>query len=477
VSEVRVRFAPSPTGYLHVGGARTALFNWLYARHNNGKFLLRIEDTDRKRSTEDAVRVIFTGLKQLGLDWDEEPLYQSTRIEQHRDIVNRLLDSGSAYRCFCESENLARQRGEQEKRGKFYRYPGTCRSLTNSEVAERLKKGQQYAVRFKLPPGRTKFNDMVHGDIVVQHDELDDFIILRQNGTPVYQVAVVADDSYMGITHVIRGDDHISNTPKQILLYQALGLPVPEFAHVPLILGADKKRLSKRHGAASVTEYTESGILPETMLNFLALLGWSPGDDREILTQQEMIDAFNFKRITPKGAVFDETKLQWMNAKHIFAMPALKIWQNIQPHLAEYCRQNNAAPPDESFGLRLVKLFGDRIQSFREAPDLMSYFFVDPTNWDEKGIKKHWKSDTPEHLQLLSRHFQDIDKWGAEQLELCVDNTAEELEIKRAKLIHPLRLVLTGRTHSPGIFEVMELLVKDLSIKRINTGVEWISIK
>ena len=472
MSDVRVRFAPSPTGYLHVGGARTALFNWLFARNRGGKFLLRIEDTDEKRSTPEAVEVIFEGLRWLKLDWDEEPLFQSTRLDAHRKLVDQLLDKNAAYHCFCDPGELEQQRRAAEKEGTYRGYPGTCRNLTLGEVRKRVETGDRFAIRFKIPDGVSTFSDSVHGLIQVNHSDLDDFIILRRNGTPVYQVAVVADDHYMGVTHVIRGDDHLTNTPKQILIYKALNLPVPEFTHVPLILGSDKKRLSKRHGATSITEYRERGILPETMRNFLALLGWSPGEDREMMTSREMIDLFSLERLNTSGAVFDETKLQWMNVKYISRLSPEAIWENVKPHIAEYCKHEGVSIPDENRGIELAILFRERLHAFQEAPELMAYFLSEPKEWDEKGIRKHWKPETAGQLIDLLERFQNLEIWEREKLEDIINDTADTLGLSRSKIIHPLRLALTGRTASPGIFDVMSLLGKEVCIKRLSKAIE-----
>lgn len=473
--DVVVRFAPSPTGYLHVGGARTALFNWLFARHHGGRFLLRIEDTDRQRSTPEAIEAIFEGLRWLGLDWDGEPLFQSTRLKQHQELVSELLEKGAAYRCFCDPQVLAEQQREAQADQRLYCYPGTCRQLSTVEVSRRLEAGEPFAVRFRTPPGKTSFDDAVHGRIEVDHREIDDFILLRRDGMPVYQVAVVSDDLFMGITHIIRGDDHISNTPKQILIYQALGKPVPQFAHVPLILGPDKKRLSKRHGATSVTEYRDRGIHREAMRNFLVLLGWSPGEDREILEIKEMIDLFDLKGINPAGAVFDEEKLQWMNAKYISAMPSDELWAEIEPFLQKYCRKAGIIMPPEALGIQLAGLFRERMKTFSEAPQMVDYFLRDPQSYEEKGVKKHWKAETSQRLAHLVGALEKLPEWRAEAIELVFDRVAEEAGVKRGELIHPVRLALTGRTASPGIFEVMQILGKPVCLRRIRRAVKEIT--
>src|SRR6185312_10967576 len=321
----RVRFAPSPTGYLHVGGARTALFNWLFARHTGGTLVLRIEDTDRERSTESHTRVILDGLGWLGISWDEGPFFQGAYADRHRADAERLLQGGKAYRCFCTREELDSQRARAEAGGQAFRYDGRCALLTADQVAGRTAAGKPSTIRFRVPDEELAWDDAVHGRIAFQGRDLDDFVILRSDNTAIYNMAVVSDDIAMDITHVIRGDDHISNTPKQIALYRALGRPLPVFAHVPMILGTDGKKLSKRHGATAVGDYQEQGILPLAMRNFLALLGWSPGGDREILPEDEMIRLFTLDGIQKKAAVFDTTKLEWMNGQYLSALPAAEL--------------------------------------------------------------------------------------------------------------------------------------------------------
>jgi len=454
------RFAPSPTGYLHVGGARTALFNYLLARKLGGKFLLRIEDTDRERSTPQAVQAIFDGLHWLGLDWDGEPLFQSTRLKEHQNLVRQLMARGAAYRCYCDPERL-------KASSDTFGYPGTCRKLSDSHIQENLSAGKPFAVRFRTPEGETIFHDGVHGEIRTANREISDFILLRRDGTPVYQVAVVADDAHMGVTYIIRGDDHITNTPKQILIHQALGLPVPQFAHVPLILGPDKKRLSKRHGATSVTEYRDRGILPEAVRNFLALLGWNPGDDREIMSLDELIQAFSVEAINPSGAVFDEAKLDWMNGQYIMRLSDEQIWAGLSPHLAEWCRREAVSPPTDVLGLKLAALFRERLRRFSEAPEKMDYFLRDPATMDEKGKKKHWKAHTPEQLARLAAAFRELSAWSKEALEKAVDQVSAEFGANRSELIHPLRLALTGKTATPGIFEIIEILGRETTLRRL----------
>src|SRR5688572_17558039 len=320
----RVRFAPSPTGYLHVGGARTALFNWLYARRNGGTFLLRIEDTDKARSTDESTRAIFEGLEWMGLAWDEEVVYQGANLERHQADARRLLDAGAAYRCFCTAAELDERRKAADAKKEPFRYDRRCDLIPRDESARRASAGDPFVIRFRVPDGTTEWVDMVHDRIVFPNKDLDDMVILRSDGTPIYNMAVVSDDIAMGITLVMRGDDHISNTPKQILLYRALGADLPEFAHVPMIHGLDGKKLSKRHGATAVGDYRHQGILPTAMVNFLALLGWSPGGDREVMSLDEMVELFSNEGLQKKAAIFDPAKLEWMNGKHLSLTLAVK---------------------------------------------------------------------------------------------------------------------------------------------------------
>jgi len=329
--KTKTRFAPSPTGHLHIGGARTAIFNWLFARKNKGEFYLRIEDTDKERSSEEMVQSIVDGLRWLGLDWDADLYFQSKHIDEHIKACYDLLNRGYAYFCYCSEEELELKRKEAEERKIPYRYDRKCLYLSEEERLRYEKEGRPRVIRFKVPDGETTFFDVVHGEIKFKNSEIDDFVILRSDNTPVYNMAVVVDDHNMGITHVIRGDDHISNTPKQILIYQALGWELPVFAHVPLILGPDKKRLSKRHGATAVIEYRDKGFLPEAMFNYLCLLGWSPGDNREIMSIDEIIEAFDISRIQKKSAIFDQAKLEWMNSEYIRRKENIELLKLVKP--------------------------------------------------------------------------------------------------------------------------------------------------
>ncbi len=474
--QVRVRFAPSPTGYLHIGGARTAIFNWLFARKHQGQFLLRIEDTDQARSGEEMVQVILDGLEWLGLDWDEPPVHQSLRFPIYRGYAEQLVVNGHAYYCYCSQERLQelRQRAIAEKGA--IKYDGHCRNLTPEERAELEAAGRSRVIRFKMPEGRTTFRDEVHGDLDFDNSELDDFILLRSDGIPTYHLAVVVDDHEMRISHVIRGDDHLSNTPKQVLLYQAFGWQQPVFAHVPLILGPDKRRLSKRHGATSVGEYRKAGYLPEAMVNYLALLGWSPGDDREIMSRDELIEAFSLAGISKKSAVFDERKLEWMNGQYIQRLTGAELVDRARPFLLESGLATSEELEDRSTTLAAAaELIKKRIRRLTEFPEAVSYFLRDPGTYDTAAAAKHWKGpEALERLQLVYQRLEALDEFDEPHLEKAIRGLAEELGVSAAKLIHPTRLAVTGRGESPGLFEVMAILGRDRVLRRLKKAVEFL---
>lgn len=471
-----LRFAPSPTGYLHVGGARTAIFNWLSARKSGGKFLLRIEDTDRERSTDESIQQILDSLKWLGIDWDGEVEYQSRQEGRHKKVVDELLAKGHAYRCFCSKKVLDEKRLNSQKEKQIYRYDGACRNLSEKEIQSKLEAGEPYSVRLKIPSGEVEFNDLVHGENRVQNETIDDFIILRSDGTPIYQLAVVVDDHDMGITKVLRGDDHLSNTPKQILLYKAMGWDIPDFGHVPLILGPDKVRLSKRHGATSVEEFQKDGIFPESLFNFLCLLGWSPGDDTEIMTKDELIKRFDEKRINKRSAVFDITKLYWMNGKYLSNMSVTDLLPEVERRLRK-ADIVIAESDKKRFGM-LVELQKDRVRTISELVDALCLFFEDPREFEEKGVRKHFLKDGV--LDLMMALIRGLSEPEAGLFndtvnpENFIRNLAEEKNISAAKIIHPLRLALTGKTVSPGIFELVYILGKDKVLRRIEKAIGYI---
>lgn len=466
-SVVRVRFAPSPTGYLHVGGARTALFNWLFARHCAGVFVLRIEDTDRERSSDEMTAAIIEGLMWLGLDWDEGPYHQADGLEKHRADALRVLDSGSAYRCFCTADELEARRGAEPGADAF-RYDRFCLGVAVEESGRRAAAGEPHTVRFRVPDGSTEWDDEVYGTISFANADIEDFIILRTDSTPVYNMAVVSDDIAMRITHVIRGDDHISNTPKQILLYRALGADVPVFAHVPMILGPDGRRLSKRHGATAVGEYHEQGILPAALFNFLALLGWSPGTDEEVFSRAELVRSFSLAGINRKSAIFDTQKLEWMNGRYLAVSPP----EDLGAVLGAAWESEKRGYPDQ-WWTDLAALLRVRSRTMLEMIEQARPFVVDDIVYDDAAVAKHWK-DAPlvaERLERLHADFSALAEWTAGALEEALRRRAEAEGVGAGKLIHPLRVALTGAGASPGIFDVAILLGRDRVLERIQRAI------
>lgn len=471
---IRTRFAPSPTGFLHVGGARTALFNWIYARRHGGKFLLRVEDTDPVRSTPENTRKIFDDLKWLGINWDEEVIYQSARSDIYRQYANLLLETDKAYRCFCTAETLAEKRHLAEQNKLPYLYDKTCRRLTPEVVDQNLRENKPFTLRLKVPAGETTWRDLIRENIRVANREIDDFIILRSDGTPVYQLAVVVDDHFMEITHIIRGDDHISNTPKQILLYNAFGWDIPLFGHIPLILGADKKRLSKRHGATSVGEFRERGYLADALKNYLVLLGWSPGDDREIMSMDEIIKRFSLENIQKKSAIFDEAKLQWFNALYIRNLLDQTIFEYVTKELiSRKILTESEAVSRENYIREVIRLLKPRARLMTDFIDWGIYFYEDPKSFDNKGVQKYLKnSDIWNYLVEFTKSLQSLDDFTEESIETLLRNYAEEEGISAAKIIHPVRLAISGRTATPGLFEIMVILGKESVLRRLSSFVE-----
>ena len=479
-ASVRVRFAPSPTGYLHVGGARTALFNWLFARRHGGTFVLRIEDTDAERSSWDMVQGIVDGLRWLGMDWDEgpdvggphEPYYQSQRLDRYRAMADRLVAEGRGYFCYCSTETLQAKRQAAEAAGGGWMYDRTCRDLRPDEIAQLEAAGAARAVRFLVPEGATAFDDLVHGAIRFDNANVEDFVVLRSDRQPTYHLSVVADDIDMGITHVIRGDDHISNTPKHVLLYQAFAQPVPAFAHVPLILGTDKKRLSKRHGATSVTEYQRMGYLPQAMVNFLALLGWSPGDDRELLSREELIAAFALEHISGGNAVFNPEKLDWMNQQYIMRMAGEELGRTLQPVVADAgLWRDDYANGQREWYLSLVALFQPRLTRLTSFVDEARPYLSDHVELDESAAAKHLsKPELAAPMEALIAACRQLPAFEKGALEIALRATAEQHGLKAGALIHATRVAVTGRAVSPGLFEVLELLGRDRSVARLTAA-------
>jgi len=464
ISPIRVRFAPSPTGYLHVGGARTALFNWLFARRTGGTFVLRIEDTDKERSTEAHTQVILDGLGWLGVTWDEGPYFQGAYGGRHRTDAERLLAEGKAYRCFCTREELDAQRAAGKS---AFRYDRRCLRLTSGEVEERIRAGAPFTIRFLLPDGEIAWEDAVHGRISFQGTDIDDFVILRSDGTAIYNLAVVSDDIAMRISHVIRGDDHVSNTPKQIALYRALGVEPPVFAHVPMILGNDGKKLSKRHGATAVGDYQDEGILPAAMRNFLALLGWSPGEDREIMAEDEMIALFSLEAIQSKPAVFDVAKLEWMNGQYLSRLPASELEPavrrqltrlGVDPGARELAPLIDAAKQRSRTVVQLAEQVAVRLDATRVVPD-------------EKAAKLRVKMgggfETALSVAYDTLSPLDGTAWTAEHLLESLKGAAEARGLKLGDALQPIRVVLTGSTVSEPVNELLAVVGRDESLARL----------
>jgi glutamyl-tRNA synthetase len=536
----RLRFAPSPTGYLHVGGARTALFNWLYARRTGGVFVLRIEDTDVERSSSDMVAGILDGMRWLGLDWDEGPdvggphgpYFQSQRLDRYRELAEQLVRDGHAYYCYCGAEKEGSSPGGSaftgstlpagfgvtsagddeadegdSPRGESWTYDRRCSRLTPEDVAEREAAKMPRAIRFRVPPGETTFHDLVHGDIIFDNAHIEDFVALRSDGHPTYHLSVVADDIDMAITHVVRGDDHISNTPKQVLLYRAFGKALPAFAHVPLILGPDKRRLSKRHGATSVLEYSRQGFLPEAMMNFLALLGWSPGNDQELFTRDELIAAFSLEGISSSDAVFNLEKLEWFSAQHIARMPAEELARRIEPLLrgaglwpatwspassegwspgssfdapATGGLAQDRLDPGENKGeagrawlARLIELLRPRAKRLTDFVEKGRPFLVEDVDYDAEAVKKHLSSpEALAHLAAVRDLCAASEPFTAAALEPALRALADARGVKAGVLIHPTRVAVVGRAESPGIFEVLELLGRERALDRMTRALQ-----
>jgi glutamyl-tRNA synthetase len=474
----RLRFAPSPTGYLHVGGARTALFNWLYARKYDGDFLLRIEDTDKARSTDESTRAIFDGMLWLGLNWDEEVVYQGANLSRHQADAERLLVSGAAYRCFCTAAELEERRRAAEARKEAFKYDRRCDMLPREEVERRVAAGEPYVVRFRVPEGTTEWDDLVHERIAFPNKDVEDFVILRSDHTPIYNLAVVSDDIAMRISVVMRGDDHISNTPKQILLYRALGAPLPTFAHLPMIHGLDGKKLSKRHGATAVGDYQHYGLLPGAMLNFLALLGWSPGGDREVMTLNEMIELFSPDGLQKKAAIFDPKKLEWMNGQHL-SMIAL---EELEPRVTPSIITARLATEEElverrDWYLRLLDLLRVRSRTIDDIVRQAGPYFLEDIEYDPTAVAKNWKD--PAEAATLLRATRDAlaatEPWETAALEASLRSLAEKKGITGGKVFQPLRVALTGMTVSPGIFEMLVQMGRELSLKRIDKALLTLS--
>jgi glutamyl-tRNA synthetase len=461
----RVRFAPSPTGSLHVGGARTALYNLLLARHTGGTFILRIEDTDVERSRDELSAQILSAMEWLGLEYDEGPYYQSKRSDLYREAAERLIRESKAYRAFETPEELDAERKKAEAAGRSYRYSGAGRSIPLEESDRRARAGERHVVRLRMPDETIVVEDMVRGRVEFPADALDDFVLVRSDGHPLYHFCVCVDDADMRITHVIRGDDHLANTPKHVALFRALGVPIPRFAHLGMILGTDRKKLSKRHGAAAVEEWRDEGILPEALFNFLALLGWAPGGDREILSRAEMEREFTLDKVGASPSVFDPEKLLWMNAQYIAAMPAEDLLRRSLPWAG-------GAAPTAEVARRAVELHRPRVRTTVEMGRALTAYARDPAEYDPDGWKKHVKPETARQLETLIADLDGLPEWTAASTEAALRKTAEAEAVSAGKLIHPTRLALTGTTVGAPLFDVVELLGKDAALRRLRRFVE-----
>jgi glutamyl-tRNA synthetase len=463
-AKVRVRFAPSPTGYLHVGGARTALFNWLYARHEGGQFILRIEDTDQLRSTEASTRAILDAMAWLGLNWDEGPIFQAERVDIHRALVKKLIDEGKAFYCTCTQEELEDKRKRALAEGRKPKYDGSCRE-------KQLTKGENTVVRFRCPQfGLTVVRDLIKGNITFNNEELDDLVIERADGYPTYNFAVVVDDAEMGITHVIRGDDHVNNTPRQILLYEALGYEVPQFGHVPMILGADKARLSKRHGATSVMAYQEMGYLPEALVNYLVRLGWSHGD-QEIFSMDQLIQFFSLTSVGKSAAIFNPEKLLWLNQHYIREYATDRLVENMKPFWA--ARGFDTSHPD--YLCHVADDLRTRSKTLVDMADSGAFYFQDRVNYDPETAKKFLTTDIKDHLLAVADRLPSCGDYSKNGIEVFLREVAENRGVKLKVVAQPLRVALTGKSVSPGIDEVMITLGKDRVIDRIRQAVQYIA--
>jgi len=474
-TDVRVRIAPSPSGYMHVGLARSAIFNYLFARHHGGKFLLRIEDTDKERSKPEYVKAILDGMEWMGMQADEEIVYQSQRSELYAAKAKEILDNGHGYRCFCTQEQLQKDREEAKKNKSSMIYNRRCLGLSQEEIDQKLADGVPHTVRLKIPDGDTTFEDLIAGSLSRNQADIEDFIIARSDGSATYNLAVVVDDHDMGLTHVIRGNDHTTNTFKQIRIYEALGYDLPEFAHVPLILRPDKRKMSKRLGDKGVTDYRNEGVLPEALFNYLCLLGWSPKTDREIYSREELVKLFDSENFNASNAVFDEEKLLAFNQSYIAEMSDHDLAVLAAPilveagHTTKYWLETRWA-----YLRKIVALFKSRMKVVSEIADLTGYFFSGEFEYDEKAAKKRFKPEAADRLRNLANRFEALPTFTHATIEQALSDCAEELGLKRADLIHPTRLAVSGRPHGPGLFEMLEVLDCSTVLDRMRRAVQFI---
>lgn len=466
---VVTRFAPSPTGYLHVGGARTALYSWLYAKRHNGKFILRIEDTDLERSTPEAVQAILDGMSWLGMEGDGEVFYQTKRFDTYKKYVQQLVDEGKAYKCFCSKERLEALREEQESKGERTKYDGKCRDLNEADHPA----DAPFVIRFKNPlDGAVEFKDSIRGDMSIANEEMDDLIIQRTDGTPTYNFCVVIDDWEMGMSHVIRGEDHLLNTPRQINIFKALGAEVPQYAHCSMILGDDGKKLSKRHGAVSVMQYRDDGYLPQAVINYLVRLGWSHGD-QEIFTQEELFELFDINDINNSASAFNTEKLNWMNQQYMKLLPAEEVAKHLVWHFEQAGIDVTKGPKLES----IVEIQAERVKTLKEMAEISTYFYVDFESLDEKAAKKHLRPVAKAPLEVVRQKLADIKTWQGSDIQAAINATAEELEVGMGKVGMPLRVAATGGGNSPSLDVTLELLPKDKVLARIDNAIAFIEAR
>ncbi len=475
---VRVRIAPSPTGYLHVGTARTAIANYLFARHEGGQFLIRIEDTDAARSDAALVEPILSALEWLGLNWDEEIIYQSRRLDLYKTAAQQILDNGHGYRCFCSAEQLEQDREHARKEKLPLQYNRRCLGLSDDEIKQKLERGEKFVVRLKILEGETTFTDMVSGLLRRSNEEIEDFIIARSDGSATYNLAVAVDDHDMGITHVIRGNDHITNTFKQIHIYHALGYPVPIFGHIPLILRPDKKKVSKRLGDKDVGEYRQEGILPEAMFNFLCLLGWSPKTDREIYTADELVEIFDANNFNTSNAIFNEEKLVAFNREHIIKKSDHELATMVAPLLVEAELTTKYWLETRWDYLRaVIRVLIDRVKRLSDFVSMGEYFFLFDYSYDPKAEQKTFTAESAALLNELADRFERLEDFTLENTEATLSQMAEDCGVKRAKLIHPTRLAVSGVAAGPGLYDILVLLTKPIVIERMRKAVKYIENK
>ena len=464
---VKTRFAPSPTGYLHIGGVRTALYSWLHARQNQGKFVLRIEDTDRERSTPESVDAILEGMKWIGLDYDEGPIFQTDRFDRYAEVIQQLLDQGDAYHCYCSREELDEMREKQRANKEKPRYNGKCRHLTEAP------EGRESVIRFKNPlEGDVVIDDLIKGKIVINNKELDDLIIARSDGTPTYNLTVVVDDLDMGMTHIIRGDDHVNNTPRQINMMKALGADLPKFAHAPMILGDDGKRLSKRHGAVGVMQYRDDGYFPQAVLNYLLRLGWSHGD-QEIFSRDEMIELFKIEDVNGAPSTFNTKKLIWLNEQYIKTLPVDEIIAHLQWHLDNQ-KLDTSNGPDLA---DVVEAHRDRAKTLKELAASIRYYYEDFDELDANATKKHFKTATPNILQNVLDKLTVIEDWRAENIDSAIKATCKELDLGMGKVGPALRVAVTGSAVSPSLDITLALVGKEKTLQRLSKAIEIATAK